>query len=203
MLIKAKIQSTSVKSTVKFGNYEQDNNTSNGKEEIEWIVLAKEDGKALLISKDCLDFRPFHNQNSSVTWESCTLRTWLNNTFYSTAFGTKYNKLILSSTISNVGCGNTVDKVFLLSQSEVLTYFSSNGARQAKATKYAQALGAEVSQYTYSSQWMLRTPGYIDSVPMFVRLPGDLSSHNDHYSYEKQEYTSVRPAIWVDISEIE
>ncbi len=38
-----------------FGSYEQDNNLSNGKEEIEWIVLAKENRKALLISKYALD----------------------------------------------------------------------------------------------------------------------------------------------------
>lgn len=36
---------------VSFGKYEQDNNTSNGKEKIEWLVLEVKDGKALVISK--------------------------------------------------------------------------------------------------------------------------------------------------------
>ena len=38
--------SVSVGDTIFFGEYEQDNNLSNGKEEIEWIVLAKENNKA-------------------------------------------------------------------------------------------------------------------------------------------------------------
>lgn len=40
---------------VSFGKYEQDNNTSNGKEKIEWLVLEVKDGKALVISKYALD----------------------------------------------------------------------------------------------------------------------------------------------------
>lgn len=35
-----------------FGAYEQDNNTSNGKEDVEWLVLEVKDGKALVISKE-------------------------------------------------------------------------------------------------------------------------------------------------------
>ena len=37
--------------TVTFGNYAQDNDQSNGKEPIEWIVLDVHDGKALLLIK--------------------------------------------------------------------------------------------------------------------------------------------------------
>ena len=36
---------------VSFGSFEQDNNLNNGKEEIEWLVLAKEGNKVLLISR--------------------------------------------------------------------------------------------------------------------------------------------------------
>ena len=41
-----------------FGSYEQDNDESNGTEDIEWLVLAREDNKALLISKYALDVQP-------------------------------------------------------------------------------------------------------------------------------------------------
>ena len=49
------LQSVSVGDTVCFGTYEQDNDTSNGTENIEWKVLAKENNKVLIISKYALD----------------------------------------------------------------------------------------------------------------------------------------------------
>ena len=41
--------------SIKFGKYEQDNSLDNGKEDIEWIVLEKNENKFLLISKYILD----------------------------------------------------------------------------------------------------------------------------------------------------
>lgn len=35
---------------IKFGSYEQDNDTTNGNEEIEWVILDKADGKVFVIS---------------------------------------------------------------------------------------------------------------------------------------------------------
>ena len=45
--------------TVTFGTYEQDGNTGNGAEPIEWYVLDEKDGKTLLISKYILDAQPY------------------------------------------------------------------------------------------------------------------------------------------------
>ena len=45
---------------IKFGEYEQDNNLTNGKEDIEWLVLEVKDGKALVVSKYLLDCKPFY-----------------------------------------------------------------------------------------------------------------------------------------------
>lgn len=41
-----------VHDTILFGTYEQDNDASNGREKIQWLVLEIEDNRALLISKD-------------------------------------------------------------------------------------------------------------------------------------------------------
>ena len=46
--------------TVKYGSYEQDNNTSNGAETIEWTVLDIQGDKALVISKNVLDFQRYY-----------------------------------------------------------------------------------------------------------------------------------------------
>ena len=70
-----------------FGHYEQDNDLGNGPEPIEWIVLDTQDGKALLLSKYGLDAVPYNDDNNrAVTRETCTLRTWLNDTFLNAAF---------------------------------------------------------------------------------------------------------------------
>lgn len=59
---------------------------SNGAEQIEWMVLAVEGDEALLLSKYALDTQPYHDVEVDITWEKCTLRTWLNETFLAAAF---------------------------------------------------------------------------------------------------------------------
>ena len=71
---------------ISFGSYEQDNDTTNGSEPIDWLVLDKKDSKALIISRYGLDAKVFHKECVEVTWESCDLRGWLNDTFYREAF---------------------------------------------------------------------------------------------------------------------
>lgn len=76
---------------VTFGSYEQDNDTSNGKEPVEWLVLDVQSDKALLLSKYVLDEKAYNDEEIYVTWEGCSLRNWLNNDFTNSAF-TKMNK---------------------------------------------------------------------------------------------------------------
>ncbi len=68
-------------SYVIFGSYVQNDPASNSKEPIEWLVLAGEEDRALLISRYALDCRPYHSDRASVTWEFCSLRKRLNETF--------------------------------------------------------------------------------------------------------------------------
>ena len=112
-----------------FGKYEQDGNTGNGKEPIEWEIVTEQDGKMLLISKYILDCQPYNTEDTEVTWETCSLRQWLNNDFYNTAFNESERKLIETTTLSNPdnpfggkGGNNTDDKVFCLSVEEVYRY---------------------------------------------------------------------------------
>ena len=71
---------------VYFGSYEQDNDFTNGKEPIEWLVVRIQDGKALLLSKDVLDYQQYHSAHASITWEECAIRAWLNDSFLNAAF---------------------------------------------------------------------------------------------------------------------
>ena len=114
---------------VTFGEYPQ---TADGKDmtPIEWLVLARDGNKALLISRYALDAKRYNNSNTE-KWETCTLRTWLNGTFYNKAFSSAEQAAILTTSVdnsSNQGYwgrsgGNTQDKVFLLSYAEANKYF--------------------------------------------------------------------------------
>ena len=86
---------------IKFGHYEQDRKTSNGKEEIEWLVLSKEDDRMLVISRYVLDWAKYNEKLEDVTWEDCTLRNWLNDSFYNTAFTSQEQKKIVAVTNDN------------------------------------------------------------------------------------------------------
>ena len=144
------MKSAKVGDYVFFGSYEQDNNTSNGKEDVEWLVLAKEGDNALVISRYALDCQPFNTSYTDVTWETCSLRKWLNETFISTAFSSDKQKMIKSTTVTadknpsySTSPGNdTNDKVFLLSITEAKKHFSSDSARQCQGTAYCYAQGA-------------------------------------------------------------
>lgn len=185
-----------------FGKYEQDNNTSNGKEDIEWLVLEVKDGKVLLISKYALDCKPYNTGYTDITWETCTLRKWLNNDFINAAFSADEKAMIPTVTVSadknpeyGTNPGNaTQDRVFLLSITEANKYFNSNGARQCEPTDYAVANGAR--KVDSGNYWWLRSPGYYQDAAAFIYYDGDVCEvgERDDYDY------AVRPALWVNLS---
>ncbi len=111
-----------------FGRYEQDNNTENGKEPIEWVVLEENEKGRLVISRYILDCVPFNNKYEDVTWETCSLREWLNNDFLNEAFSKAEQTLIPKVHLKNSGVempgGNdTEDQIFCLSLEEVAKYY--------------------------------------------------------------------------------
>ena len=198
---------------VTFGRYEQDNNTGNGKESIEWLVLDVRDGKALLISRYALDCRPYDKSNTSATWETCSLRSWLNGTFLKSAFSAKDQQAILSTEVLNsndqgirdwntIGGNKTKDRVFLLSYAEATRYFMFNGDQRCAWTDYAVERGA----FTESNQrvdgglacwWMLRSPGRDQNLAACVTSNGDISD-----CYLNDSRFAVRPALWVDLGSL-
>ncbi len=86
---------------IEFGSYEQDNNEANGPEPIEWRVLEVNGGSALIVSEYALDAMAYNEVYESVTWETSTLRGWLNQKFYDMAFGTKEKDLIITINTRN------------------------------------------------------------------------------------------------------
>lgn len=127
-----------INDTVFFGTY-------NGKP-LEWIVLDHKDGKTFLVTK-CGLFEPYgfndeYDQNAN--WANCTLRAWMNDTFYNSLFSDEEKEVVVLSHISTPGasadiwgerpeseierypwaeaCDDTDDYIFLLSAEEAREY---------------------------------------------------------------------------------
>ena len=223
----AEISTAVVGDYVTFGNYEQDNDISNGNEPILWRVLDKENGRLLLISEYALDCRKYnetYDPYDTVTWETCTIRKWLNSDFYYTAFSSSERSKIQKTTIENNmnpnnytrAGNNTEDKVFLISADEVMDYFKITKEMvdgfslevygdDIRCKPTAFALGQadenewEDEQYGSCCRWWLRTPGRDQTYASYVNYFNS-STYIDFYG-EAVDYTDamIRPAIWITI----
>lgn len=111
-------------------------------EPIKWRVLHTDRNQALLLSDVALDDQKYHTRDEGVTWETSTVRSWLNGygagsnkqsvdysqkNFIGSAFTDSEQAAIADSSLENAdnigygtsGGNNTTDKVFLLSASDV------------------------------------------------------------------------------------
>ena len=192
---------------VSFGSYEQDNNLANGPEPIEWIVLDVQDGKVLLVSKYGLDCQPYNIKYECVTWETCTLRNWLNRDFLNIAFSDDEKKLIMEMTVENsegleiskwTASGNTYDLVFLLSYAEVVEYFSSKDYIICQPTEFAFSNGAYKTGTSGNCRWWVRLPGYYFERAAYIDIDGSLGESH-YYSQVDNRKTAVRPAMWINL----
>lgn len=185
--------------TIAFGRYPQASKNENAL--IEWLVLKNDGSKALLTSKYALDCQRYNTSGTDVTWETCTLRRWLNGSFINSAFSAEEQKQILHTTVTvdrspyrtNPG-NNTKDRVFLLSIAEAQKYFGSKSVRQCQGTVYCFAQGAYKVGDGYCL-WRLRSPGS-SGCTAYVYNDGSINE----YGYPVDEGTiAVRPALWIDL----
>ena len=207
-----------VGSILTFGHYEQDNDLTNGKEPIEWRVLAKEDGKALVTGVYALDCQPYNESGAAATWETCTLRSWLNQEFYNAAFDSGEQAAIVETIVTaednpltGTDAGNdTLDHIFLFSIGEAKQYFTDDSEweskdRACKPTAYALAKGswAPITEGWSSGfcAWWLRSPGAFEERAAIVLNSGGVMSTGS--SSLLSEANSIRPALWIDLSLID
>ena len=150
---------------VKFGAYEQDNNLKNGKEEIEWIVVDEEEKYFVLVSKYVLDCKPYNDTKKEVSWNNCSVRSWLNEDFSDISFGNMHKGKLAKY---------ESDYVYILSAEQVKLYFDNDEKRICEATAYAKEKGA--SQYTESNNcfWWLKDNGRYRNP-----VNGEIAAYND------------------------
>lgn len=204
---------------VTFGSYEQDNNTANGKESIEWLVLDYDaaNHRVLLLSRYVLDVKSYNTEDVDITWEKCTLRTWLNREFMNNAFSKVEQGAILTTAVDNSksqgssrwdtnGGNNTQDKIFLLSYAQANKYLGvtwedgNNMKSRVSPTAYALKQGAWTSSSNNTADgsaagwWWLRSPGNAQYIAAIVDTDGSLS-----FVSVFNDFGCVRPALWINL----
>lgn len=205
---------------ITFGAYEQDNDLTNGKEPIEWIVLSIENGNAVLFSKYVLDYKTYREGDKYNMWEFSTLRGWLNKDFYDTSFSDKEKRTIIKTNNLNLenpvyGSNDgdeTIDNIFLLSLDEITNteygfsenYDENDMARRSSATIYAVSQGAYNATTDYDKKYMtidgepccgygLRSPGMGITGLTFVSIGGAVQMAGGNGNI------GVRPALKINI----
>lgn len=188
-----------------FGEYEQDADRSTGKEPIEWMVLDVQDNQMLVISKYGLDCASYNTVLTSVTWENCSLRDWLNNEFLDSAFSDDEQSMIRKASVpfdSNpyynpISGNSTKDNIFILSATETNKYFMSDYERQCQPTPYAVSRGEYVKHENGCCYWWLRTPGWDSQQAADMSNNGKVRYDGMFVSFG---FGVVRPALWIDVN---
>lgn len=185
---------------VTMGEFEQDDDETNGKEPMKWDVIDVKDNRALLIAHDLVEYVQYNNTKTSITWENSSLRQWMNGAFYDATFSPDEKQKILSTRTENRNSSNgvdggndTYDKVFSLSTDEARMYFSGDNQRKVRYTEHIKHYNlCGDSQYEW---WWLRSPGeyaynaaLVDNQGKIVEIHGDPVDDND---------IAVRPAMWI------
>ncbi len=199
---------------VYFGSYEQDNNLANGKEPICWRVLEVTEDSILLLSEYGLESKNINDSFTYMTWETCTLRKWLNSTFVNKAFSAYEQSAIIDSKITTPdnkewgtkGGNDTIDKVFLLSMEEATNpaygfyskFYQASASRTVKNTEYATVYDGYTNKTNGNTCWWLRTPGSDGQFAAYFFTNG-----SGTYSYfVGRRNDAVRPALRLRLSDI-
>ena len=203
------IKNANIGDKIIFGRYEQNNNINDGMEPLEWILLEKDykHKTAILITTYLIDCQRFNGFNENVTWETCTLREFMNNNMYSLMFNEKEKLSICPSKLSNspnifnssYSGNDTIDNIYIPSIDDMYKYFYNpfvtienrglellemNSLRSAKGTLYAISKGLRTTSKNNSkmapANYFLRTTG----------LRGKRKWYNDVYCSFYQSYVT-------------
>ncbi len=205
--IQKMISYSSVGDSITFGKYEQDGNKENGKEDIVWKVVKKEKNKMMVISDKILAYEPYNNTEDVVTWETCSMRKWLNNEFFASAFSTEEQLLIPTVDVVNPrsprygtsGGNNTKDKVFLLSISEAESLPTNILISKPSKSAFSTDFWALRSPITKEDIWY---DDYFSGTAYYgasVSPEGEISESVNACRLDYSLNNGVRPAIWIAV----
>ena len=213
---------------VYFGNYWQNDTNGDGvadendeKQPIKWRVLSVDGDDAFLLADQNLDIEYYNESETDVTWETCTMRSWLNgydasfnvdsidyssDNFIDAAFTSAEQNAIRQVTVANEdnprygteGGNDTNDKVYLLSIEEAsnVSYGFNNVLDVASMTRVATNTAYVAGEGSRDVFWWLRSPGLSGYSVVTVNCDG-------YYGFNlivDSEDAKVRPALHLNLS---
>ena len=171
---------------------------------IRWRVIGTKGSAALLLAEDAIDFLPYHDRPGYVTWETCSLRAYLNGAFLSDAFTPEERRRIRKSVQRNPdnhvyrtrGGRETEDAVFLPDDAQTQELEEGPVSPACAPTPFARLLRAPAGTGAGNCGWWLRCPGISGDFAAYVFSDGKV-----FYSGcgARNECTAVRPALWIEL----
>lgn len=182
-------------------------------ETLSWRVLSKTDGTALLVSDSIIDSREYYpqskgtNGNAANNYAMSAVRSFLNDSFYNTAFSDKQKTNIVSTEVDNGASStgfdsnkyavqNTTDNVFLLSYADVVNAeygFNTDENRKLDATDYAKAQGLRTDG---GARWWLRSPN--NRYDFYARYV-DGYGYAEYNQYVYWSHLGIVPALTIKL----
>ena len=195
-------------------------------EPIKWRVLNRKGNDVLLLADVALDDQKYYTNFSSVTWETSSMRSWLNGygascnqskidysrkNFLNSAFTSAQRSVIKTTSVVK----NTLDKVFLLFDLEVRytdtaagygfakDYNTYDEARRSRGSTYAYAMGTYRAYIT--NEEYTKYKGNIDwwlgSTGYGSRYENQVSFYGEiHRGNVDDRTVGVRPALHLNLS---
>ena len=186
------LKNASVGDRVSFGKYTQNDSSY---EDIQWRVLDRDGDKVLLLSEYTLfPMYMSYVYGANITWETSSLRTYLNTRIKSQFFTTE-EESILTPVI------NSEDEVFLLSVEEIQKYMPDEESRRVLPTKYCGTNGGfmEIDGVVYGAWW---TRSFVEVDGEIGMIPIGANGFINTEGFGPTEDIGVRPAVWIDTSKI-
>ena len=187
-----------------------------------WLVLEIQNDKALILCDKITEKRTYNQNQENVTWETCTLRSYLNGALYN-KFSPQDKARIIETRITTndnpwydiKGGSASKDRIFLLSIEEVIKYFGDSGGlknhdgwywendyvlKDGKGhwinDQYNKARIA-INASGMASWWWLRSHGFFGFNAAFIDADGCLSVYG--YNVTNNDSGGVRPALWLNL----
>ena len=180
-----------------FGNYAQEEDGE--KKPIKWRVLSVDGNDACIMADSVLAERQYNNtEDEDVTWETCSLRKWLNNDFYNEAFNSS-EKAAITETKVKTEVYESMEKIYLLSGEEAVNIkYGFDKNNQDTNTRIASDGSISINP---GEIWWLR---FYDSDSNDVLRAVDKDGYlipNDYYiPYKMTDEYGVRPVLHIDLS---
>ena len=209
-------------STIEFGRYRQtdyqlyyvtpdlsDPNIAEAIMPIRWRILSNDGKELFLVSDNVLECMAFNDSKDATTWDSCSLRTWLNSSFYMNAFTDEERRYIERSRVANSGNprngtrgGETTnDWVFCLSVEEIEEYLPDPGTWYSDYSYHMRHVASTFVEnvikeyYNDQAYWWTRTPGDDLTGAVMAQPGGNIDYNGGEGEWVNMQRLGVRPAI--------